>query len=600
MRLTEKVRTRAIKRDHPLADTAAGTVRGQYKNKRTIAAFWGIPYAASTAGANRWRAPQAPESWSEVRSCTKSSPMSYQRAANMEAFFDALVTGVGIGTAKKRAMSLALKMPRPQSEDCLTINVQTPVGASDLPVMVWVHGGDQTDGSGTDPFYTAANLAERGCVLVTFNYRLGLFGWFAHPELAAESAALALGAPGRPEGHAVSGNYGLLDQIAALEWVRDNIGSFGGDPSRVTIFGESAGGQGVLNLMTAPAARGLFHHAIAQSPSDSGRWLHQHKSVIGLEPTEQTGRAFADLVVGPAEGQLGRLRAMDAEELHEQYRSNPDLGRGFYPSVDGVVLPETPMTAFSNQRQAPVPLMIGYNADEASLFKTVIHPAGPEFAAPKNGPESLSPQELRDAFTQSYGSTELVDRLYQLYPGLENGREDARVQYGGDHLFGVHVHHASRQHAHGGHPTYRYFFTAEPPSPDQTIGAFHAAEIPYVFGKNLPMLPVADDEHLLTRDMGDRWFAFAATGKPDSPGRPEWPKFDNASPQHLVFDRPNGTVETIPPQPELELLADRIEWLSSVAVAAPIERATTAEPSIDLTEPIDGPVAQPEQSDAAR
>ncbi|MEZ5226112.1 MAG: carboxylesterase family protein [Acidimicrobiales bacterium] len=178
-----------------------------------------------------------PEPWTGVRSCTRPSPMAYQRAANMRAFFDELVTGVGIPPAKKRAMALALKLPRPQSEDCLTVNVQHPVGASGLPVMMWIHGGDQTDGSGTDPFYTAPDLAERGCVLVTFNYRLGLFGWFAHPELAEESANQPSLGDGRPEGHDVSGNYGLLDQIAALEWVRDNIASFGGDPGQVTIFG---------------------------------------------------------------------------------------------------------------------------------------------------------------------------------------------------------------------------------------------------------------------------------------------------------------------------------------------------------------------------
>ncbi len=584
---------KVTRRDSPIADTGSGLVRGSYKRKRTIARFQGIPYAASTAGANRWQPTRPPEAWDGVRSCTKPSAMSYQRAANIQAFFDELVKGIGISTAKRKVMSLALKLPRSQSEDCLSINVTSPVGASGLPVMVWIHGGDQTDGSGSDPFYTSPELAVRGCVLVTFNYRLGLFGWFAHPELAAESLAKPATGPGRPEGHAVSGNYGLLDQIAALEWVRDNIASFGGDPARVTIFGESAGGQGVLNLMTAPAAVGLFHQAIAQSPSDSGRWLHQHKPMLDFAPSEASGRAFADLAVGEGKDQLARLRAVDADELHALYQANPGLGRAFYPSVDEVVLPVTPMTAFSNQRQAPVPLMIGYNADEASLFKTVVHPAGGEFQAPPGGPHSLGPVELRDTFIRSFGSSDAVDELFTLYPGLESGREDSYVRYVGDHLFGVHVDHASRQHSAAGHRTYRYYFTAEPPSPEQTLGAFHSAEIPYVFGRNLPLFPVADDEHLLIRDMGDRWFAFAASGMPDSPGRALWPEFvpDHAHQAdtgrtnglQMVFDRPFGVVAPVPEQPEFRLLRARIGYLSALAAATEKTQTPPAGASIDLT-----------------
>ncbi len=571
------------KQDVPIAETTAGLVSGTYKDKRTIARYQGIPYAGSVAGPNRWQPPQAPEPWSGVRSCTKAGPMSYQRAANMEAFFDALVSGVGIPAAKRKAMALALKLPRPQSEDCLTLNVRTPVGASDLPVMVWIHGGDQTDGAATDPFYNSSALAARGAVLVTINYRLGLFGWFSHPELAEESAAKSPTGPGRPEGHAVSGNYGLLDQIAALEWVRDNIEAFGGDPSRVTIFGESAGGQDVLSLMTAPAARGLFHQAIAQSPSDSARWLHQFKPILEFEPAEAAGRAFADMVVGDEEGQLARLRSMDAEELHELYRAHPEFGRTFYPSVDGVVLPQTPMTAFSKQEQAPVPLIIGYNSDEGSLLKSAIHPAGGEFFPPADGPQSLTPAELRATFVASFGSDEAVDTLYELYPGLATAREDAFVRYVGDHMFGVHVDHASRQHAAAGYPTYRYYFTATPPSPKQTLGAFHAAELPYVFGSSIPMFPVADDEHLLVRDMGDRWFAFAATGVPDSPGRPAWPRFDSAEPKQIVFDRPIGVVQDLAPQPELDLLRARIEHLSATAAATPVVATDIAGPTIDLS-----------------
>jgi para-nitrobenzyl esterase len=466
-----------------------------------------------------------------------------------------LLDGIGLSKPKQRLAELALKVPRRQREDCLAVNVVAPVGATGLPVMVWIHGGDQTDGSGTDPFYTSSGLAERGCVLVTFNYRLGVFGWFSHPELSAEAGG-------------VSGNYGLLDQIAALRWVRDNIESFGGDPDSVTIFGESAGGEGVLNLMTAPSARGLFHRAIAESPADSGRWLRLREPAIDFEPAEVTGRRFADVAVGPGPGQLGRLRAMDAEVLNELYRAHPEFGRSFYPVIDGDILPESPTSAFSHGRQAPVPLVIGCNADEATLFAPVMHPAGPEFPAPINGPSSVSPAELRRCLELSYGSIDVVDRLFDAYPGLEYGDLGARLRFGTDHVFRSHVDHAARCHAAAGLPAFRYRFAAVSASPRQTVGAFHGAEIPYVFGGRLPGMPQAPDQHLLARDMGDRWYAFAATGSPDFPGRPAWPRFDPNDPRQMVFDRPHGRVEPCPSEPGLELMRERIVLLDTAPAAA--------------------------------
>ncbi len=479
--------------------------------------------------------------------------MAFQRAQNMELFLTAIAEGVGLSRPKQKALLTAVKIPRKQSEDCLTLNVRTPVGAADLPVMVWIHGGDHTDGSGSDPFYASDALPIRGCVLVTINYRLGLFGFFAHPDLSAESEA------------GVSGNYGLLDQICALEWVRDNIASFGGDPGRITIFGESAGGEAVLNLLTAPKARGLFHRAIAQSPSDSGRWLHLRKPMLDFVSAEEAGTLFADAVVGSGAGQVERLRAMTPEALSEFYRSRPDLGRYFYPNVDGVVLPVAPMTAFSRHLEAPVPLMIGYNADEGSLLAPFMHPAGGEFLAPDGGPASMSADEIRSAFLRSYGSTEAVDRLMALYPGLSKAEPKALVRHAGDHMFGVHVDHASREHSAAGHPTYRYFFQSAPASKDQTAGAFHAAEVFHVFDTSFPFVDKAPDAHLLTREMGDRWYAFAATGDPSFPGRAQWPRYDVSNPMHMVFDRPASHAADCLPQPGLDLMRERIARLDAIS-----------------------------------
>jgi para-nitrobenzyl esterase len=544
---------RPLGKASPTAVTRSGSVRGSYESKRTIAHYAGIPYAAPPVGPLRWRGPQPVASWSGMRQCTKPGAMAFQRAQNMDKFLAAIAKGIGLSRIKQQALLAAVKLPRKQREDCLTLNVRTPVEAKGLPVMVWIHGGDHTDGSGSDAFYSSNVLPSRGCVLVTMNYRLGLFGFLAHPELSAESDA------------GVSGNYGLLDQICALEWVRDNIANFGGNPNCITIFGESAGGQAVLNLMTAPKAQGLFHRAIAQSPSDSGRWLHLRQAMLDFMPAENVGADFASSVVGEGAGQIERLRAKAPEELSEMYRSRPEFGRYFYPCVDGSVLPVAPMTAFSKQLQAPVPLMIGYNADEGSLLAPFMHPVGGEFLTPDDGPTSISPTEIRSTFIRSYGSEEAVDQLMATYKGLASGEMSALIRHSGDHMFGVHVDHASRQHAAAGHPTYRYYFQAIPASPRQTIGAFHAAEVFYLFDTSFPLVGKAPDGHLLAREMGDRWFAFAVNADPSFPGRAMWPQYDPANPVHMVFDRPSSQAVPCFGQAGLDLMRQRIRRLDAFA-----------------------------------
>ncbi len=535
-----------------------GKIKGKVGSKGRLTHHLGIPYAAPPVGARRWKAPAPVEPWRGTKKCTSYGPGGFQRGAGMSDFFDGVIASIGLSKVRGKALATAMKVMRTkESEDCLTLNVHAPVGAEGLPVMVWIHGGDHTDGDSSMPTYNSTVFPERGCVLVTLNYRLGLMGFFAHPDLAVES----------PDG--VSGNYGLLDQIAALEWVRDNIAGFGGDPGRVTIFGESAGGEAVLNLMTSSRARGLFHGAIAQSPSDSARWLHLRRPALDFTSAEDASVAFADLAVGPAAGQVARLRSMEPDAVYELYRAHPELGRYFYPVVDGVILPSTPMSAFSAQQQASVPLIMGYNADEASLFLDFIHPAGGEFEAPQSG-EPVTMTDARATWERSYPTPEQVDRLMAAYPGLATLDRTAVANQLRDHMFGVHVDHGSRQHAAGGHPVYRYHFRAVPPSKKQTAGAFHAAEIFYVFDAPLPLVPVAADAHLLARDMGDRWFAFAATGVPDSPGREPWPSYDPGDPKHMVFDRPRSTVQPCPPQPGLDVMRERIAWLTD-SLRGPVE-----------------------------
>lgn len=541
----------------PEATTTAGRVQGKYQAKGRISLFAGVPYAKAPVGSRRWAPPEPVEAWSGVRACTKAGPTAYQRRQNFEAFFANLVDGLGLSAGRRRALATAVKLARGnEDEDCLSLNIRVPTGATGRPVMVWIHGGDHTDGAGSEPFYAGNALPERGCVLVTINYRLGLFGFLAHPELCDESA------------DGVSGNYGLLDQIAALRWVRDNIAAFGGDPDNVTIFGESAGGEAVLNLMTAPAARGLFHKAIAQSPSDSGRWLAHDEATVGLRAAVDAGADFATSLVGPEPGQIARLRAMEPDALYEAYRADIEAGRHFYPNVDGHVLPDTPMTAFARGTTADVPLMIGYNGDEGSLLAHFLHPAGAEFGPA--GEDGFDPGEVRATFERSYGSAEAADAVFAAYPGLEQLDPGAIERHAGDHMFGVHVDHASRCHAEAGRTVYRYHWRAVPASPKQTIGAFHAAEVFYVFDTQFPLVPQGADAHLLVREMGDRWYAFAATGSPNGPGRDHWPAYDVADPHHMVFDRPISATEPCPPQTGLDLMRQRVLRLSRIGDAAPV------------------------------
>lgn len=549
-----------LSKNGPIAETKAGTVRGKRRAKGRIALFAGIPYAAPPVGDLRWRAPEPVAPWSGVRDCVKPGPVAYQRKQNFDAFFAGLVEGVGLSQARQRSLKTVLKaVPIKESEDCLTLNVRSPVGASGLPVMVWIHGGDHTDGSGTDPMYHSSDaLPSRGCVLVTINYRLGMFGFMAHPELSAES----------PDG--VSGNYGLLDQIAALEWVRNNIAAFGGNPDNVTIFGESAGGQATLNLMTSPRARGLFHRAISQSPSDTGRWLHLDRPVMALTSALDAGVEFATAAVGPADGQIARLRAMDPAELSDVYREQTDLARHFYPSVDGNILPMTPMSAFLAGEQAPVPLMIGYNADEGTLLAPFCSPAGGEFSPDANA------TEVRADFETSYGSAEELAALFRAYPGLETGDEQAQIVHLGDHMFGVHVDVATRAHADAGHPIYRYHYRSVPASPTQTAGAFHAAEVLNVFDSSFPLVTAADDNHLLSKAMGDHWVAFAATGSPEFPGRDSWPTYDPADPHQMVFNRPHSGVEPCPDQEGLAVMRRRVDRLDAELRSTTSDELTSA------------------------
>ena len=512
------------RQEAPEVRIASGRLKGAWKGGRkgqpTTAVFKNVPFAAPPVGDLRWRPPAPVEPWSGVRSATKDGPTAYQRGTLIDVFMEELMNGQGWHPARSRALQELFKrapMPK-ESEDCLHLTVRTPqLGAqAKLPVMVWIHGGDHQDGSGIEPFYASNALPNEGVVTVLINYRLGLMGYFAHPELAAESE------------HGVSGNYGTLDQIAALEWVRDNIGEFGGDPDNVTIFGESAGGESVMHLMTSPLARGLFHQAIPQSPANSGQMIHLRRPFLNYDSAEDTSVAFARALGITGDGQVERLRARSATELYALVKAAPRLADHF-PAIDGYVLPESPLSAFANGRQAQVPLAIGSNANEGSILLRALGAPMVEYRHLPQPDGALQP-EIAHAFGDH------TARLGDLYPGLATGDRGAQIDFLGDHMFGARAYWYAKHHAAAGHATWLYHFSRTPASPKQTAGAYHAAELPFVHGSNVPILPMTDDDKILGAKMRGYWTSFAKSANPNAGADVAWPAFKPGSPEWIRFD----------------------------------------------------------------
>lgn len=508
------------RRQAPEVTITQGRLRGRWKARGEVAVFRGVPFAKPPVGELRWKPPAPAESWTGVREAAKDGPMAVQRQVDFESFIGALIDGQGWGSLRERTLKAVIKhAPQPKaSEDCLYLTVRTPelTPAKTLPVMVWIHGGDHQDGSGIDPYYAANALAQRHVVTVAINYRVGVFGYFAHPELCEESD------------NGVAGNYGTLDQIAALEWVRDNIDAFGGDPDNVTIFGESAGGESVLHMMSSPLARGLFHRAIAQSPANAGQMQHLRRPFLAFDSALDQGASLTDHLVSSSEDQLSQLRALDAETVNSAAVTHGP-GGGFYPVIDDHVLPHSPLTAFANGTQAKVPFMIGSNSDEATPLM------GPIFASPMieyrhlDAPADAIQSEIRDAFGDD------MDELVRLYPGLERRDSKAEVDFCGDHMFGARAFFYARHHQRAGCPTWLYMFARTPPSPTQTLGAYHAAELPFVHGSNVPIFPMTTHDKTLSSEMTRYWTNMARSGTPN-PGRAEWPAFDGDDPHWLRLD----------------------------------------------------------------
>jgi para-nitrobenzyl esterase len=480
----------------------SGPVLGSHEQvgSQAIWTFKGIPYAAPPVGALRWQAPQPVEPWRAPRDCAQFGPACPQPAM-LEVF--SLSAGA-------------------TDEDCLYLNVWSPArsGRQRLPVMVWIHGGSFETGSGAMEVYNGRYLAAEGVVVVTINYRLGPLGFLSHPALSAETAG------------GVSGNYGLLDQIAALRWVERNIAAFGGDPGNVTVFGESAGAISILDLIVSPPAKDLFQRAIVESGVLMDRGFGV-KMVAEKAEAEAAGEVFAArLGVDPAGDVAAQMRAKPVEQLMaaaaDVSGQAEEVKRILFwkPVVDGYVLPDMPTTLWSSGRYQRVSLLIGSNSDEADLFL-------PGLIMTKDRYEEM----LREIFGDHSAE---VSSLYPVTglggPARAVGRMLTEVGFASTARF------TARAMSADVPDVYLYEFTRAPLP--LLMGAFHAVELPYVFG-TLDLFSWLGAVKQLDRDLSATimgyWSRFAATGDPNGDGAPLWPKYERATDVHLRLGDTIGT-----------------------------------------------------------
>ena len=456
----------------PPIKTKSGKVQGKVEGQ--VHAFLGIPFAQPPVGSLRWKPPVAAAKWKGIRQATEFGSHCMQPTI----YKDMTFRDPGI------------------SEDCLTLNVWTPaVGKKEkLPVMVWIYGGGFLAGATSEPRQDGTNLAKNGVIVVSMNYRLGIFGFFAHPELTAESP------------HKASGNYGLMDQTAAIQWVRDNIAAFGGDPAKITVFGESAGSFSVSSQMASPLAKGLFIRAIGESGGAFSSGGLPYKS---LADAETQGATFGKAVLSAAT--IEQLRAIPGPQLLDMVTKAPP-GTRFAPDVDGYFLPENVPAIFAAKKQNDVALLAGWNRDEGGVldkttvdsFKADLQKQFPDRADDvlKLFPAATDTEAVRSA--SDLAAARFI--AFSTWKWLEAAVSD------------------------GTQPVYRYRFdlvTPADPNHPGGIASYHSSEIPYVFGALDLMKGYAwrPEDYKMSEQVQKYWTNFAKTGDPNGEGLPKWPGY---------------------------------------------------------------------------
>ena len=467
------------------AKTDTGKVQGKISSDGQVRIFLGIPYAAPPVGLLRWQPPQPAAKWRGVRSATTFGARCMQPQLYPDMIF---------------------RDPGP-SEDCLTLNVWTPAKKKHgrLPVMVWIYGGGYNTGGTSEPRQDGEHLAHNGVLVVSMNYRLGIFGFFAQHELAAESPQHA------------AGNYGLMDQTAALQWVRRNIAAFGGDPNNVTIFGESAGSFSVSAQMASPLAQGLFAHAIGES---GGAFARAQATFLSLAVSEQQNEAFAQAAFGSSS--LATLRAISADALLKaSMTKTAGISNHFWPDIDGYFLPESIAAIYAAGKQAHVPMLAGWNKDEGTA--SIVY-----------SPRKPTRETLRAMAKKEFGLQ--AEDFLKAYSATTDAQA-VRVaeDYAGDRFIAYSTWAwLEAQVETGNAPVYRYRFDlGSPGDPNHpaAIGAFHSDDIEYVFG-NLDSRRGAKwrpQDYQLSKVMQTYWTNFAKTGNPNGAGLPYWPTYGAAN-----------------------------------------------------------------------
>ncbi len=514
-----------------IADTTApiktpdGALQGE--NVGNLRIFKGIRYAQAPVGPLRWKPPVPIKSWEGTRAATQFGPACVQPPVRSGSIY-------------------TWNLP-PTSEDCLSLNIWAPANTHNAPVFFWIHGGALTTGVGSDALYDGTELASRGLIVVSINYRMGVLGYLAHPELSAES----------PE-H-VSGNYGLLDQIEALRWVKRNIKAFGGDPANVTIAGESAGGLSVMYLMVAPPARGLFAKAIAESA-----YMISTPELRSAPHGEVAQEALGTWLAGKLGARdLAGLRAMDATTITVAAAT-----AGFLPfgSVDGKILPRQLVEVFDRGEQAHVPILAGFNSGEIRSLRYLLPPA-PRDAATYEKEIRARYADLADAFLRRYPASDIDASM------LKTTR-DALYGWTAERL-------VARQTAIGASSFLYLFDHGYPATDEHGLHGFHASELPYVFGTadrtppEWPKIPRTPAERSLSAAMTDYWAAFARDGVPSASQQAQWRPYGTERAYMHFTDRPEPGTHVEPGMYEfIEAVVCReraqggIPWNWNVGLAA--------------------------------
>jgi para-nitrobenzyl esterase len=478
-----------------------GIVQGKIEDSLRV--FKGIPFAAPPVGDLRWKAPQPAPKWEGIKITTEYAPAAFQGG----------------------------NPPSGKSEDCLYLNIWTPAksGKEKVPVLVWIYGGGFSFGSTSDPVHNGEHLARKGVVLVSIAYRVGQLGFLAHPELSSENP------------NKVSGNYGLYDMIAGLKWIQKNIAAFGGDPDKVTIFGESAGGIAVSMLCASPLAKGLFHGAISQSGGSFGPTrptTYPGENMKTLQQAEQAGIEYAKKV-GAAT--IADLRKIEADKL--------PMGMGMggaWPIVDGVLIPDDQYLLYEKGMYNDIPILVGYNSDEGASFS-----------------REKTPEEYFAGVKTRYGK--FADDLIKSYPAAETLVPKTARDLARDAAFGWQTWIWARlQSKTGKSKVFYYYFDQHPDypadSPRYGFGSPHGQDVAYVFmhlDKSKPETTKSDLE--ISEAMGTYWTNFAKYGDPNGKGVPKWPAFSDANPE-VMYLGPTPHIGTVPSAESLKVLDAYFRW----------------------------------------